>query len=200
MGGAVYPVYIKISNKEIKQQPPSSFLKDKRLWQPPFQRHIDDKKMTSEGCKSKPPASKVQWKGSKQAKEGGRNNEGPDNLESCTTGGNVHLCLLWKAMHRSWREGAGSSSTCIADTLNFHLFTLTEILFLTGFYQHFYCLRVSGQPRPSFEYILSLSPNQWSFSSSASWMLPLLAFHMYHAAVPLKMTNTVRFKTATHSA
>lgn len=116
------------------------------------------------------------------------------------TGGNVHLCLLWKAMHRSLREGAGSSSTCIADTLNFHLFTLTEILFLTGFYQHFYCLRVSGKPRPSFEYILSLSPNQWSFSSLASWMLPLLAFHMYHDAVPLKMTNTVRFKTATHSA
>lgn len=83
--GGLNPVYIKISNKEIKQQPPSNFLKDKRLWQTPFQRHIDDKKMTSEGCESKPPASKVQWKGSKQAKERGRNSEGPDNLESCTT-------------------------------------------------------------------------------------------------------------------
>lgn len=87
------------------------------------------------------------------------------------------------------------SSTCVPDTLTFtcsHNRDLVPHRFLSALL----LLRVSGQPRSSFEYILSLSPNQWSFSSSASWMPPLPAFHMYHDVVPLKMTNTVRFRTA----
>lgn len=129
-----YPVYIKSSNKEIKQQPPPiQFPKGQKTLTDTFQRHTDDK----EGCKSKPPASKVQWKGTKQRKEGETVLVRPEKLESCTTGENVHLCLLRNAVHRPRQEGLGLFYLCSRHT-HFHLLTLTEILFLTGFYQHFY--------------------------------------------------------------
>lgn len=131
-----------------------------------------------------------------QAKEGGRNSVGKTRETGI-------LYYWWKCTpvpvtERSAQAPAGGSGALLPvfQTHSLSLAHINRDLVPHRFLSALLLLRVSGQPRSSFEYILSLSPNQWSFSSSASWMPPLPAFHMYHDVVPLKMTNTVRFRTA----